>query len=224
MGIKHKTSKSAGDKLLASDWNDEHVLEQGLDADKPAAGVAGRLYWAYDTKILYRDNGSAWEKILTLDHGELEGLGDDDHTQYLNTARHDVVDRHPASVIGDLPASKITSGRFPLARMPDGTDGYVLTAKGVGVDPAYEPLATADYVKGETTNLREEHGVKTVTKDGSTTISFATAFSATPVVVVSTSHYTGIPWAVCGEDITTTDFVCANDNVTEINWFAIGAE
>ena len=35
-------------------------------------------------------------------------------------------------------ASEITSGRFGMARMPDGTDGYVLTAKGAGIDPAYE--------------------------------------------------------------------------------------
>lgn len=30
-----------------------------------------------------------------IDHGEVQGLGDDDHTQYLNTTRHDVVARHP---------------------------------------------------------------------------------------------------------------------------------
>ena len=35
------------------------------------------------------------------DHGsELDGLLDDDHTQYLNNARHDVVARHPSTVIG----------------------------------------------------------------------------------------------------------------------------
>jgi hypothetical protein len=37
----------------------------------------------------------------TLDHGlALTGLADDDHIQYLNTTRHDVVDRHPISVGG----------------------------------------------------------------------------------------------------------------------------
>jgi len=97
------------------------------------------------------------------DHGELTGLGDDDHTQYLNVARHDLTARHPLSVLdsavcseteadskitthkGDASAhhtkttaaSEITSGRFGMPRMPDGTDGYVLTAKGAGVDPVY---------------------------------------------------------------------------------------
>jgi hypothetical protein len=35
------------------------------------------------------------------DHDNLTGLADDDHTQYLNTARHDVTTRHPVSVLGD---------------------------------------------------------------------------------------------------------------------------
>ena len=37
----------------------------------------------------------------------------------------------------DTDASLITTGRFGVARMPDGTSGQVLTAQGVGVDPAY---------------------------------------------------------------------------------------
>jgi hypothetical protein len=33
-------------------------------------------------------------------HDNLTGLADDDHTQYLNTTRHDVTTRHPVSVLG----------------------------------------------------------------------------------------------------------------------------
>jgi hypothetical protein len=33
------------------------------------------------------------------DHGELTGLGDDDHTQYLNVARHDLTARHPLGTV-----------------------------------------------------------------------------------------------------------------------------
>ena len=34
-------------------------------------------------------------------------------------------------------ASEITSGRFGMPRMPDGTSGLVLTAQGTGADPVY---------------------------------------------------------------------------------------
>jgi hypothetical protein len=40
------------------------LLQTGNDAAKPAAGVAGRIYWATDTKILYRDTGAAWVEVL----------------------------------------------------------------------------------------------------------------------------------------------------------------
>jgi hypothetical protein len=33
------------------------------------------------------------------DHGDLDGLADDDHSQYLNIARHDLVARHPLTVL-----------------------------------------------------------------------------------------------------------------------------
>ena len=44
--------------------------------------------------------------IGVKNHGSLVGLADDDHSQYLNTARHDVVARHGAAVLGGdlLPA------------------------------------------------------------------------------------------------------------------------
>ena len=51
------------------------------------------------------------------------------------------VETIPVKDVPDLGASKITSDRFGMARMPDGTSGYVLTAKGAGVDPAYEDVA-----------------------------------------------------------------------------------
>lgn len=49
------------------------------------------------------------------------------------------LDGSPIAVAGvpSLDAAKITTGRFGVARMPDGTLGQVLTAQGAGVDPAY---------------------------------------------------------------------------------------
>ncbi len=73
------------------------------------------------------------------DHSHLSGVTSDQH----HARSHDhslATDGSPIAVAGvpSLPTSKITSGRFGMARMPDGTNGYVLTAKGPGIDPVYE--------------------------------------------------------------------------------------
>jgi hypothetical protein len=39
-------------------------LEKGTLAERPAAGDAGRMYWATDTDEVYRDNGTAWEQVM----------------------------------------------------------------------------------------------------------------------------------------------------------------
>lgn len=50
-------------------------------------------------------NGSQWENLTindleaNVDHGNLTGLTDDDHTQYLNTARHDTTTRHTLGTV-----------------------------------------------------------------------------------------------------------------------------
>ncbi len=38
--------------------------QEGLNGSLPAAEKAGRLYFATDTLILYRDNGSSWDKVI----------------------------------------------------------------------------------------------------------------------------------------------------------------
>jgi len=83
------------------------------------------------------------------DHGsELDGLGDDDHIQYLINSRHDLTARHPAAVIGDLPASKIISGRFPVGRLPALTDEKIWKGTGGNVEevdfPAGATLTVVD--------------------------------------------------------------------------------
>ena len=41
-----------------------------------------------------------WERpVIITDHGALTGLGDDDHTQYLNTTRHDSTTRHTLGTV-----------------------------------------------------------------------------------------------------------------------------
>ncbi|TET16398.1 MAG: hypothetical protein E3J81_03175 [Dehalococcoidia bacterium] len=77
----------------AKTGNDEvyGLLRTGLDASKPAAGTAGRFYWATDSRILYRDTGSAWEEsargetatrlaqLSEKAHSSLTGVGASDH-------------------------------------------------------------------------------------------------------------------------------------------------
>lgn len=48
--------------------------------------------------------------------------------------RHNFVGADPVTA---LDAGVVTSGRFGLPRLPDGTSGHVLTAQGPGADPVY---------------------------------------------------------------------------------------
>lgn len=60
----HATTHQSGgaDELAVGDLANVSVaaMLEGLDADKPAAGTAGRYYHATDTELLYRDDGSTW--------------------------------------------------------------------------------------------------------------------------------------------------------------------
>jgi len=93
-----------------------------------------------------------WEWAKTIDdahHGiRGPGLHADSHVR-----QHDhslAADGSPIALAGvpDLPASKITSGRFGMPRMPDGIANRVLKAAGAGADPAY---GLVDH--GELTNV-----------------------------------------------------------------------
>ena len=56
----------------------------------------GFAVWIEDVGRQKNYNGTDWVAFgTTVDHGNLTGLGDDDHSQYLNNARHDVTERHP---------------------------------------------------------------------------------------------------------------------------------
>jgi hypothetical protein len=75
-----------------------------------------KLVSVVDTRITIPLGGVP--ATLVSDHGSLTGLGDDDHTQYLNTTRHDAHDHSAAMAsvvlddISDVSASSPTSGDF----------------------------------------------------------------------------------------------------------------
>lgn len=60
---------------------------------------AGFTLWVEDGGVYYTYNAS-WVKMGTVvDHSNLLNLGVDDHTQYLNTTRHDTFARHGTSSV-----------------------------------------------------------------------------------------------------------------------------
>ena len=85
------------------------LVETGLAVNRPAAGVAGRWFISTDTLEISYDNGVAWRRV-----GVLRGKD-----------------------VSALDAGDIVTGRFPLARIPDGPSGQVLTARGAGLSPIY---------------------------------------------------------------------------------------
>ena len=58
-----------------------------------------RLYNATDTKKAYWNIDGVWTFFATPDHGTMDGLGDDDHSQYLNETRHDTSGRHTLGTV-----------------------------------------------------------------------------------------------------------------------------
>lgn len=78
-------------------------------------------------------------------HASLTGVTSDQH----HARSHDhslAADGSPIAVAGvpNLPASKITSGQFPLARMPRDAAGKYIRAYGTDFDPMYSSIPEGD--------------------------------------------------------------------------------
>lgn len=60
----------------------------------------GFAVWIEDVGSQKVYNGTNWVSFgTTVDHGNLIGLADDDHSQYLNNTRHDVTERHTLGTV-----------------------------------------------------------------------------------------------------------------------------
>ncbi len=98
---------AVGDRYLiiataTGDWvlHEDDIAEWDgsvWDFTTPNKGFA---VWIEDVGRQKNFNGTDWVLFgTTVDHGNLLGLGDDDHPQYLNQTRHDVTERHPLGTV-----------------------------------------------------------------------------------------------------------------------------
>ena len=108
---------------------------------------------------IWTAHDKALHDALTLDHGVLTGLADDDHSQYYNATRHtkaihdslninaDKVDNCDAGVVTGnvfkLPAGLTQGDIFYInsagnvVRLPAGTSSYFLKTQGAGANPIW---------------------------------------------------------------------------------------
>ena len=109
------------------------LLNRLLKHDGNSVIIGGPLGWSWEDTIDDAHHGSLGSSLHADSH-------DRQHDHSL------IADGSPIAVDGvpNLPASKITSGRFGMPRMPDGTSGYFLKAQGAGVDPVFAALLAAD--------------------------------------------------------------------------------
>lgn len=100
-------SPTAGDRYLViatatGDWvgHEDDIAEWDGSAWVFTTPNKGFAVWIEDVGRQKNFNGTGWVQFgTTVDHGNLLGLGDDDHPQYLNNARHDTTERHPLGTV-----------------------------------------------------------------------------------------------------------------------------
>jgi len=138
----------------ASQWSDEGTYIEPADGENVRVP---RLEVDDATTFIDKDgsNNMTFEDAVTgsktlaevadKSHASLTGVTADQH----HTRSHDhslAADGTPIAVAGvpNLDVAKITTGRFGMARMPDGPADKLLISQGAGLDPVYADPDVSD--------------------------------------------------------------------------------
>lgn len=102
-----------------------------VQSGDPGAVGAGKLWVDTNTtppKLKKRNSGNTdWDLVAVADHGHLQGLADDDHSQYHNDTRGDA--RYVLKTIPDAKGDLFTATAADTpARLAAGSNGQVLVA------------------------------------------------------------------------------------------------
>jgi microcystin-dependent protein len=158
---------------------------------------------AASTHILLRNGSSQWVNSAQtgIDHGSISGLADDDHTQYLNTTRHDAHDHTTAlgtAALDDL-------GDVTIAA-PAATHVIIRN----GGNTAWENSAQSGIDHGSIGGLGDDDHTQYTRKDTLTTKGdiYAATAASTPdrravgtdkqVLVADSAQGTGLNWGWVG--------------------------
>lgn len=86
------TGVGASDHHVKTGHNEVYgLLLSDLVANRPAAGILNRFFWATDEHILYRDTGATWVKAAVANHPDLNTVGADDHHPHANKVELDKI-------------------------------------------------------------------------------------------------------------------------------------
>ena len=101
----------------------QNVIARGIVADRPVAGLAGRLWYATDESTFYRDNGTTWDELPTGAVDSVDGL----------TGAVDLTGTY--LTIDDAAATYLTPGAADAAYDAIGAADAAVDAHVAAVDP-----------------------------------------------------------------------------------------
>jgi len=122
----HKSDANAHHEAFTSADHDarDHrglqILQSGALADRPAAGQAGRIYYATDEERYYLDTGTEWlviaapklARLIERDHSSLTNVGPNDHHEAFTPADHASTDHRGYQLLqSDTLANRPAAGQ-----------------------------------------------------------------------------------------------------------------